>query len=98
MTRKEEILSMVKPVLIEKLQKSNPKVFIFGSQAGKKELIRADIDIGIYEGQKLNLDVLCQIKEALNDDLPTLYSFDVVDFCDVNDNFKKIAFKNLEWF
>ncbi len=32
MTRKEEILSMVKPVLI------------FGPQAGKKELIRADID------------------------------------------------------
>lgn len=73
----------------------NYKVFIFGSQAGLAELIRSDIDVGIDAGRPLTLREQSQIWVDL-DEMPTLYKFDLVDFCKVEDSFKSIASKKIE--
>lgn len=98
MNRKKEILKMVKKVLVEKLNKPNPNVFLFGSQAGRKELKRADIDIGIDEPSKLNKEILQDINYQLNEVIPTLYTFDIIDFASVDTKFKEIAKQRIEPF
>ena len=47
-------------------------------------------------GQPLDRDIYNRIKFVLNEELPTLYTFDLVDFKKVDDDFKKIALKNTE--
>ena len=68
----------------------NYQAFIFGSRATDRGNDRSDIDIGIEGKSPLSISKLSDIREDL-DHLPTLYSFDVVDFATVSDNFKKTA-------
>jgi len=85
---------MIRAVIASHLS-GNYKSFIFGSQANLSELRRADIDIGIDAGRPLTLREESLIFNAL-ENLPTLYKFDVVDFCKAEDSFKKVAFKKIE--
>lgn len=94
MTRKEEIKYMVNQVIASHLS-GNYNAFIFGSQAGLRELIRADIDVGVDAGRPLTLREESSIWNAL-DEMPTLYNFDLVDFCKVEESFKKIALQKIE--
>jgi predicted nucleotidyltransferase len=94
MTRREQILEQIRKISKVYLPEGT-SVFIFGSQARLQELRNSDIDIGIQAQQKLNLRALWEYKEALNSS-PNLYTFDVVDFNDVSESFKKIALRNTE--
>lgn len=95
MTRKEEILQMVKHTVASNLNSLPYKLFIFGSQANRKELIKADIDVGIEAARNLTDTELGVIWNALQE-LPSLYDFDFIDFKNADENFKKIALKNTE--
>ena len=95
MDRRTEIVEQVKKVASVYLPKQT-KVFIFGSQANLKELKNADIDVGIWAADKLELKKLWEFKEALNA-TPNLYTFDVVDFCSVSDSFKTVALRDIEY-
>lgn len=66
------------------------RAFIFGSRATNKGSDRSDIDIGIEGHIPLSITQLSSIREDL-ENLPILYSFDVVDFSTVSDSFKKTA-------
>jgi predicted nucleotidyltransferase len=68
----------------------NYRAFIFGSRATSRGNDRSDIDIGIEGATPLSISKLANIREDL-ENLPTLYSFDVVDFATVSDSFKKTA-------
>lgn len=68
----------------------NYQAFIFGSRATNRGNDRSDIDIGIEGKAPLSISKLASIREDLAN-LPTLYSFDVVDFATVSDSFKKTA-------
>ncbi len=94
MNRKQQIKAMIKQVIASHLS-GNYKAFIFGSQAGLPELIRADIDVGIDAERDLTLREESLIWNAL-DDMPTLYKFDLVDFNKAEEKFKKIALQNIE--
>ena len=94
MNRKEEIKSMIKKVIATHLS-GDYSAFIFGSQAGLPELIRADIDIGIDAARPLTLREESLIWNGL-DEMPTLYKFDLIDFFEADDSFKKVALKNIE--
>lgn len=95
MSRRQEIIGMIKNTVATHLPGVQYKLFIFGSQSNRSELIKADIDVGINAERKLT-----DLEESLiwNDlqDLPSLYDFDFVDFNKTDVNFNSIALKNIE--
>ena len=70
------------------------KLFIFGSRVTNNGDDCSDIDIGILGKKQLQPSILYSIKEEI-DNLPTLYSFDLVDFSTISDSFRKIALKKI---
>jgi predicted nucleotidyltransferase len=88
---KEEILE----ILSKYLDLSQYKVFFFGSRVKGNADERADIDIGI-EGPKIPSHIKLEIEEEL-ENLPILYKIDFVDFNNVDEDFKKIAKKYVEY-
>lgn len=98
MEKKQSIEKLKKDVLavIEKnLGKGNYKVFLFGSRARGNYWDRSDIDIGIDRKNEISAKVKLKIEEDL-DNLPTLYKFDLIDFKNVSDKFKKEALRYIE--
>ncbi len=93
--RKTQIYTWIKEETEKLLLNQNYKLFIFGSQANRDILSNSDIDIGIDAGVPINDSIISRLWNNL-DDLPTLYSFDVIDFQTVDDKFKKVALKNIE--
>ncbi|PIP16966.1 MAG: hypothetical protein COX44_02510 [Candidatus Portnoybacteria bacterium CG23_combo_of_CG06-09_8_20_14_all_37_13] len=71
------------------------KIFFFGSRVAGKKDERADIDLGIEGPSPISLEVMAQIKEKI-ENLPTLYSIDMVDFQRTEKDFQKVAKKNIE--
>ena len=72
------------------------KVFFFGSRVKKDNSSRSDIDIGIEGSEEMPVQMKLKIEEEL-DNLPTLYKFDLVDFKEVPEKFKKEALKYAEY-
>jgi len=71
------------------------RVFLFGSRVRGSHSERSDIDIGIEGSREIPSELLVEISEEL-ENLPTLYSFDVVDFRNASPGFKKEALKYAE--
>jgi len=88
---KKEILE----ILGKYLDLSKYKVFFFGSRVRGNSDERADIDIGI-EGPEIPAYTKLEIEEEL-ENLPILYKIDFVDFNNVDEDFKKIAKKYVEY-
>lgn len=89
---KKEILEIVGTYL----NLNSHKVFFFGSRVEGDNFPRADIDIGIEGPEEIPAEIKLEIKERI-DNLPTLYKFDVVDFKEVSESFKKEALKHIEY-
>lgn len=71
-------------------------IFFFGSRVRGTNSERSDIDIGISgRDTAVPAPALSAIREALNE-LPTLYSFDVVDFRKASPGFREAALKEIE--
>lgn len=96
MNRKEEIKQIIKNAVAHFIVQPDISCFIFGSQANRKELKRADIDIGLKGNTKIELSKLNDLKQFLNYESATLYTFDVVDFNSVTKSFSSIALINIE--
>jgi predicted nucleotidyltransferase len=88
---KKEILE----ILGKYLDLSKYKVFFFGSRVRGNSDERADIDIGI-EGPEIPAYAKLEIEEEL-ENLPILYKIDFVDFNNIDEDFKKIAKKYVEY-
>jgi predicted nucleotidyltransferase len=88
---KEEILK----ILSKYLDFSQYKVFFFGSRVKGNADERADIDIAI-EDPEIPAYIKLEIEEEL-ENLPILYKIDFVDFNNVDEDFKKIAKKYVEY-
>lgn len=71
------------------------EIFIFGSRITGNAGERSDIDVGIKGSRTLNAIEILNIQEKLSF-LPYLFKFDIVDFSNVNDNFKKVSLKKIE--
>lgn len=81
--------------ITKKYLNSKYKVFVFGSRVTGKGSDRSDIDVGIEGPKPIPVEVLGNIKEEM-DDLPFLYSIDVVDFKTVSSDFYKVAKEKIE--
>lgn len=71
------------------------RVFVFGSRARGKSRERSDIDIGIEGPRPVPGNIMVEIKEEI-ENLPVLYSIDVVDFKRVSPDFREVALQNTE--
>jgi len=90
---KKEILEIVGRFLdLEKY-----RVFFFGSRVEGRGNERSDIDIGIEGPEKIPGYILYQIKEEIEEKIPVLYKFDIVDFKNCDKDFKKRALLNIEY-
>lgn len=95
MERRQEILCWLREILNKNLFGVSYSAFIFGSQANKTFLTRSDIDIGIITDSKLTNHQLSKITADI-ENLPMLYNIDLVNFNEVDAQFKSIALKNIE--
>ena len=73
---------------------SGYRAVLFGSRATGKAMPRSDWDIGVIGPERLQAAVMSDIREAL-EEMPTLHTFEVVDFATVPDYFRKIALRKV---
>ncbi|MBS1503511.1 MAG: nucleotidyltransferase domain-containing protein [Bacteroidetes bacterium] len=95
MDRRKQILAWIKETLDKHLSGVNYDAFVFGSQANKSSLIRADIDIGIICESKIPMWRFSNILSDL-EKLPMLYKIDLVDFRETEEEFRLVALQNTE--
>lgn len=90
-------MALAKKLVLSKLDLTKYAVFLFGSRTETRHSQFADIDIGILGSEPLPLTLRAQLIELLNEsDIP--FKVDVVDFYNVDANFKKIALeKRIVW-
>ena len=67
---------------------------LFGSRATGEATPRSDWDIGLIGPERLQAVVMWSIREAL-EEMPTLHTFDVVDFITVPNSFRKVALRKV---
>jgi DNA polymerase sigma len=94
MNRRKQIIEWLKVILSKNLDGISYSAFIFGSQANKMFLSRSDIDIGIIS-EKITTYQLYQINAEI-EELPMLFKIDLVNFNEVDSQFKAIALRNIE--
>lgn len=81
--------------IVQKYLGGNAEVFFFGSRVTGTASQRSDIDVGIDAGMPIDAEVFFKIQEEI-EDIPTLYTIDVVDFSQVSPKFRDIALKSIE--
>ncbi|WP_419802991.1 nucleotidyltransferase domain-containing protein [Mucilaginibacter sp.] len=96
MKRRQQILFWLKEILEKNLSNTNYRAFIFGSQANLSELRRADIDLGLLADEPISNQQLSKISIEI-EELPMLYNIDLVNFQEVDQQFKTVAMRNIEW-
>lgn len=84
---KKEILEIVGKYLDLKKY----KVFFFGSRVNGKSDERSDIDVGIEGPKKISYDIIYDIKNNMDENIPVLYKIDVINFTDADEKFLKVA-------
>jgi len=91
----EKLKKEIRDISARYLDLAEYKIFFFGSRVKGNNFERADIDIGIEGPEKIPASIKLKMKEDL-EKLPTLYKFDLVDFKNVSQKFKKQALKSIE--
>ena len=92
--REIQIVDMIKSVCLSKRELLiDKRIILFGSRSGGQNKKRSDFDIGILGEKALSIADFYKLKDAL-DELPTLYTIDLVDFNKVSDTFRNEALKN----
>lgn len=72
------------------------KLFFFGSRTEPAGSERSDIDIGIEGPRPVPEGALSRIREEL-EELKLLYKIDIIDFKNVDEDFRKVAMQKVEW-
>lgn len=89
------IVILVLDVLKKHLNVQSYRIFLFGSWAEGTALEHSDVDIGIEGLEPINSSLWLDIQEDI-EALPYMRKVELVDFCRVTDDFKKIALQNTE--
>lgn len=91
----EELRREILAVIGRHIDLKKYKIFFFGSRVSGKGSERSDIDVGIEGQNPVPDNALAKIREDM-EDLPTLYSIDVIDFVRADDDFQKVAKEHME--
>ena len=88
-------IEIAKEIVLDKIDLENFNIFLFGSYARGDFEQGSDIDIGVLGKEKIDLQVIEKIKEAVdNSIIPN--KVDIVDFYRVSEDFKKEAMKDIK--
>jgi predicted nucleotidyltransferase len=71
------------------------RVFFFGSRVTGRCTDRSDVDVGILGPAEVPTGVLGAIREEM-EELPTIYTLDLVDFTTVSEAFRAVALAQTE--
>lgn len=83
----------IKAILLAGLRNIDCYIFLFGSRATKKPHKRSDFDIGILAKKPLDFALRASL-DGYMEGIPA--PVDIIDFYNVEDDFKKIALRHLE--
>lgn len=78
---RQQILDMVRQVVLTEIGDEPVKVYLFGSWARGEEHISSDIDIAVESIDGVPLDILALLREALEESAVP-YRVDVVDLAE----------------
>lgn len=92
----EKLKKEIKRIFSKYISLKEYKIFFFGSRVRGDSFLTSDIDIGIIGKKPLSPAMMFKVKEEL-ERLPLLYDFDVIDFSDVSEDFRKKAMKRIEY-
>ncbi len=92
----EDITKEILEVVEKYIDLEQYKLFFFGGRVESKGDDRSDIDLGIKGDKAVPVEAMSSIEEDL-ENLPMLYTIDVVDFSRVSSDFDKFATKNIEY-
>ncbi len=92
----QELESEIKKVLARHLSLEEHKVFFFGSRVSGRSSEYSDIDVGIKGPEPIDWQTMAEIENDI-EDLPFLYSIDVVDFSAVSPEFRGVAMQSVEY-
>lgn len=92
----EKLKREVSKIIGKYLDSRSYRVFFFGSRVKGINFPRSDIDIGIEGPEEIPAAIKFKIEEEIAR-LPTLYKIDIVDFKEVSEDFRKEAFKSIEY-
>ncbi|EKD66435.1 MAG: hypothetical protein ACD_49C00042G0008 [uncultured bacterium (gcode 4)] len=87
-----EIIEEIKKTIYSYIDPQKYEIFLFWSRAKWDFKINSDYDIGIIWKQKVPFNTINAIKTEM-EDIPAI--IDIVDFNNVNSDFKKIALSNV---
>lgn len=71
------------------------RVFFFGSRVSGKATDRSDIDVGIEGSEEIETATMSNIKDEI-EDIPTLFTIDIVDLASTTEKFRQVAKQNIE--
>lgn len=94
MQRGEKYIELCKKTVLENIDTSQYAVFLFGSRARANHGVSTDIDIGIIGEHKLSQKEIYELKEKIDESIVP-FNVDLVDFYNVEADFKKVALKNI---
>jgi predicted nucleotidyltransferase len=89
-----ELEIQVAAIVQRRMPEGRYRLFLFGSRATGRAGERSDFDVGIDAGAAVPAVVMDGIREEL-EDLPTLYTVDLVDFATVSEEFRRVAGENI---
>lgn len=92
----EKIKSDILKIAGKHLDLNQYKLFFFGSRVIGKRNDRSDIDIGIMGAMPVSPAAFSEIEDEI-ENLPILYSIDIVDFSKVSEKFKQVALEKIEY-
>lgn len=89
---KEEIAKLAQ----ESIHISHFQIFLFGSQVTGEAHERSDFDVGVVASEKIPPAQLHEFRFRLNESIPLMNTFEVVDFNRVSDDFRQLALKHIQ--
>ncbi len=92
----EEIEKEILGVIGKHIDLNQYKVFFFGGRVTGHGNDRSDIDLGIEGDKPIPAKLMNNLREEM-ENLPILYTIDIVDFAKVSPNFYKVATRKVKY-
>jgi len=93
LNQQNKYVERVREIIQRHLSDTSIRIFLFGSRAREKHSHSADIDVGFLGNKPIDRKIFQKIiSEIEEDNIP--FKVDLVDFIDVDSEFKKLALKD----
>jgi predicted nucleotidyltransferase len=91
----DKYMALIREIVLENINREKTTVFLFGSRASSTNRTFSDVDIGFISEGKLSTRLLRKINDNIEESRVP-YHVDLVDFYDVDEEFKEKALRDIE--